>query len=397
MADYDRPHIDVTPLLNARSYKAHQSPGARTFARNREQHGARLSAGLAARSRRLRDAARRRRPFLKGLSRLRGRSSPSRSIRYAKELEIEKPDKGIRQSAAGEEGGRRTMVLHVQDREAQDYLTERVERYRTGDLTEAGNPPLAGVMQPIDDFRPTELADIWREDPAALPDGDGTALWWGLWCWDVFVDDVTGLARALGMQVAPEDRWSTFPDVRVVPVHATRGQVQAMLDLGQPGLAEIGFATDDPAILVDLSGRNRTAWSMTSRVVSSGPEQMCRRSVCSIPGSIVAIRLSSLRWRHRMHRRSTRLGRRRPLWRTGARHAHGGPRAHGDLTGPLADASTLELRHRLESVKFLSPIPRAEDDPANYGAITKAAVALAEERNPDRVRTICSAATNPNR
>ena len=70
---------------------------------------------------------------------------------------------------------------------------------------------------------------------------------------------------------------------------------------------------------------------------------------------------------------------------------------HGDLTGPLADASTLELRHRLESVKFLSPVPRAEDDPANYGAITKAAVALAEERNPDRVRTICSAATNPNR
>ena len=149
------------------------------------------------------------------------------------------------------------MVLHVQDREAQDYLTERVERYRTGDLTEAGNPPLAGVMQPIDDFSPTELADIWREDPAALPDGDGTALWWGLWCWEVFVDDVTGLARALGMQVAPEDRWSTFPDVRVVPVHATRGQVQAMLDFGQPGLAEIGFATDDPAILVDLSGREQ--------------------------------------------------------------------------------------------------------------------------------------------
>ena len=70
---------------------------------------------------------------------------------------------------------------------------------------------------------------------------------------------------------------------------------------------------------------------------------------------------------------------------------------YGDLTGALADASTPELRHRLESVKFLSPRPRADDDPANYGAITKAAVALAEARNPDRVRTICSAATNPKR
>jgi hypothetical protein len=59
------------------------------------------------------------------------------------------------------------------------------------------------------------------------------------------------------MQVAPEDRWSTFPDVRVVPVHATRSQIQAMLDIGRPGLAEIGFATDDPTILVDLSGHEQ--------------------------------------------------------------------------------------------------------------------------------------------
>jgi len=67
---------------------------------------------------------------------------------------------------------------------------------------------------------------------------------------------------------------------------------------------------------------------------------------------------------------------------------------HGDLTGPLADGSTPELRHRLESVKILPPSPRLEDDPANYGAITQAAVAVAETRYPDRARTICSAVTS---
>ncbi|SDY88385.1 Subtilase family protein [Citreimonas salinaria] len=289
------------------------------------------------------------------------------------------------------------MVLHFEDREAQDYLTERVERYRAGALNESGNPPLAGAMQPIESFTPTELVDIWREDPAALPEGDDVS-WWGLWCWDVFVNDVTSLARRLNMQVAPEDRWSTFPDVQVVPVHATRAQIQSLLDLGQPGVAEIGFATDDPAILVYLTGREQECLveNLAERIVWPGEDAP---AVCLL---------------------DTGVNRAHPLiepalapqdtqaveedWSVGDHYdgpGHGTPMAglalHGDLTGSLADASTPDLHHRLESIKFLSPRPRAEDDPANYGAITQAAVALAEERNPNRNRTICSAATNPNR
>lgn len=397
MADYDRPHIEITPLLTAHPYKAHPSPGTRTFTRNREQHGARLSAGLAASF----EAAEARRPPPKahppGVEPGEGAFVTVTFDPAAKELDIEKPAKGLRQSAAGEDNGRRTMVLHVRDQDARDYLTERVERYRIGELTTKGNPPFAGEMQPIEDFSPTELVDLWREDPAALPPADGAASWWGLWCWDAFVDDVTGLARALEMKVAPEDRWSTFPDVRVVPVHATREQVQVMLTLGQPGLAEIGFATDDPAILVDLSGREQDGLvdDLAGRILWPGADVP---AVCLL---------------------DTGVNRTHPLiepalapqdtqaieedW--GAddhdRPGHGTPMAglalHGDLTGPLADTSTRALRHRLESVKILPPTPRAEDDPANYGAITQAAVALAEERNPERRRAICSAVTNMRR
>lgn len=398
MADHDRPHIDLTPLLNTHSFKAHSSTGSRTVERNREQHGARLGAGLNAAF----QIAETRRSQPRSLPRRIGQSEGAFVTVTldpgSKELDIEKPGKGIRQSAAGEENGRRTMVLHVKDRSAQDYLTGRVEEYRTGDLTPAGNPPLASIMQPIDDFSPTELADIWREDPAALPDNDGTTSWWGCWCWEDFVDDVTGLARDLDMQVAPEDRWSVFPDVVVVPVHATRAQVQSMLDLGQIGLAEIGFATDDPAVLINLDGRDQDdlADNLADRIIWPGADVP---AVCLL---------------------DTGVNRAHPLiepalatqdaqaieedWGADDHYdgsGHGTPMAglalHGDLTGPLADASTPRLRHRLESVKFLPPIPRAEDDPANYGAITQAAVALAEERNPDRVRTICSATTNANR
>ncbi|WP_149866551.1 hypothetical protein [Tropicimonas marinistellae] len=257
MADYDRPHVNIERLLTPHSYTAHKPSGGRTNARNRAQHGTRLSDGLVASF----NAAEERRPSAEehppGIEPSEGTFVTIELSPSARELDIEKPDRGIRQSAAGEDQNRRTMVLHLEDQSARDYLVERVDRYRSAPLTVAGKPPLASEMEPIEDFLPTQLLDVWREDPAALPQEGSAQVWWGLWCWEDFTDEVTDVAVALGMQVAPQDRWSTFPDIRIVPVYATRTQVQAMLDIGRPGLAEIGFATDDPAILVNLSGEEQ--------------------------------------------------------------------------------------------------------------------------------------------
>lgn len=398
MADYDRTHVDVTPLLSAHSYKAHQLPSGRTFARNREQHGARLSAGLAASF----ETADARRPlpgaYPSGVTPGRGAFVTVILDPASKEIDIEKPEKGIRQSAAGEDADKRTMVLHVSDQVARDYITERINRYRSGPLTPKDKPPLASEMQPIIGFAPTELMDLWREDPADLPSARGPVSWWGLWCWEDFVDDVTALARALKIQVAPEDRWSTFPDVRVVPVHATRDQMQDFLDFGQPGLAEIGFATDDPSILVDLSGREQDGLveDLAARITWPGADVPV---VCLLDTGVNRAHplIEPALAPEDMHAVDEH-------WEVDDHYegsGHGTPMAglalHGDLTGQLADSSRPRLSHRLESVKFLSPVPRADDDPANYGAITKAAVALAELRQPDRKRAICSAATSPNR
>ncbi len=398
MADYDRPHINIAPFLTPASFTAHQPTGGRTFARNRAQHGARLSNGLFASF----DAAEQRRPsgdeHPPGIQPGEGAFVTIELDPAAREIDIEKPGRGIRQSAVGEDQNRKTMVIHVEDQSARDYLAERVERYHTGQLTDAGNPPLAPEMEPIQDFTPTRLVDLWREDPAALPEAGHLEAWGGLWCWDVFVDDVTEVAAALGMQVAPVDRWSKFPDVQIVPVYATREQIQAMLDIGRPGLAEIGFATDDPAILVDLSGveqdglvddlAGRIQWPGTDVPAVCLLDTGVNRGHSLIEPALAAEDVQTLvtDWQGDDHYGGP---------------GHGTPMAglalHGDLTGPLADQSTPVLRHRLESVKFLSPLPRRDDDLANYGAITQAAVALAEERQPNRRRTICSATTNLHR
>ena len=316
----------------------------------------------------------------------------------ARELNIEKPDRGLRQSAAGEDGDRRTMVLHLEDQFARDYLAARVERYRSGTLTDGGNSPLASEMEPIEGFLPTRLLNVWREDPAALPADESAQVWWGLWCWDQFVDDVAELATALGLQIAPQDRWSIFPDVQIIPGFGTRLQVQAMLDIGRPGLAEIGYATDDPAILVNLAVDEQIglAEDLADRIQWPGRDvpAVClldtgvNRAHPLIEPALDANDVQALvaEWQGDDHY---------PGQGHGTQMA--GAALHGDLTGPLADDSTPVLRHCLESVKFLSPGLRDDDDLANYGAITKAAVALAEERNPDRKCVICSATTNDDR
>jgi len=290
------------------------------------------------------------------------------------------------------------MVIHLADQSARDYLSERVERYRRGRNPKGGNPPLASEMEPIEDFLPTQLLDVWREDPATLPMEGSAQIWWALWCWESFTDEVTELAVALGMQVAPEDRWSTFPDIRIVPVYANRMQIQAMLDIGRPGLAEIGFATDDPAILVNLSGEEQDGLveDLASRIQWPGTD---------VP--VVCLLDTGVNRGHPLIEPALAEGDVQALvedWQGDDHHdgqGHGTPMAglalHGDLTGPLADQSVPKLCHRLESVKFLPPRPRADDDPANYGAITQAAVALAEVRQPGRRRIICSATTDRSR
>lgn len=384
--------------MTPHSYTAHQASGGRTFARNRAQHGERLSKGLIASF----SAAEDRRPiaveYPPGIQPSEGVFVTIKLDPASRELDIEKLDQGIRQSAAGEYQDCRKMVLHLEDRSARKYLAERVDRYRSAPLTGGGKPPLANEMEPIEDFLPTQLLDMWREDPVSLPPEGTAKSWWGLWCWEDFSTDVADVAVALGMQVAPQDRWSTFPDIRIIPVYANRGQIQAMLDIGRPGLAEIGFATDDPAILVSLSGKEQDGLveDLAARIQWPGAEVP---AVCLLdtgvnrghpliepalaPGDVQAVVED---WQGDDHYEG---------------QGHGTPMAglalHGDLTGPLADQSKPVLRHRLESVKFLSPVPRPDDDPANYGAITQAAVALAEERNPHRPRTICSATTNKGR
>lgn len=317
-----------------------------------------------------------------------------------KMLPVERSREGTRQTAEmmDEATGTGHVVLHVSDADAREKLNKAVNDYWRGDLKK-GKVPLASRMEPIEQFRPTVLMDFWREDPAKLPELGAPATWWALWCWEDFAGDIEDFASKLGMQVAPRDRWSRFPDVIILPVHATREQVQWMFDMGTPGLAELGHATDDPSILVNLPGEYQDGLvdDLASRIIWPGAE---------VPA--VCILDTGVNRGHPLIEPALAPNETQTIdatWGADDHHrpGHGtamaGVALHGDLTGPLADASIIHLRHRLESVKVLPPDNLVSDPlgKVNYGAIIQQAVALAEQRNPNRRRAICSAVTNDGR
>lgn len=401
MSDYDRPHIDISPLLNDTPYTAHQPVIPRQYERNRDQHGPKLSSGLAASLIAADDRKRHARDIAPELSADEGVFVTVELHPDARGTVVQPPSEGSRQSSESySEDGRHTVVLHIPDATARSKLTAAVEKYATGDLSEkTSRAPLATRIEPIEGFQPTDVLDLWRDDPATIPVADGPPAWWALWCWEDFTDDVLEVAERLEMNVAPEGRWSHFPDVVVVPVKGTHGQIQSLIDLGRPGLAELGHATDDPAVLVELSGHDQDALveDLARRIIWPGRDVP---AVCLLD---TGVNRAHPLIEPALSEQDTQAV--DPSWGGDDHHrpGHGTPMAglalHGDLTGPLADSSTLELSHRLESIKVLPPdnLVRADEDDVNYAAIIEQAVSKAEERNPTRKRTICSAVTNRNR
>ena len=65
---------------------------------------------------------------------------------------------------------------------------------------------------------------------------------------------------------------------------------------------------------------------------------------------------------------------------------------YGDLESALATGGTVDLRHRLETVKILPP--NGQNDPMLYGEITASAVGKTETHAPRRYRVFCMAVTS---
>lgn len=398
MANYNKPHIDISGRRIKVDYKSNSSARSTKPARERREHGQRLQQQM--------DAA-----YLE-IAQIRANSPPLPADLPAPEgeyltVELARSHRELMAPAAlgpevrqgtvqVAENDARTITFHVSPR-GREILSQLLDEYVNGERTAKGNPPRASLAEPIESIRATRLEELWREEQALLPALGDAATWWALWCARGFEASAAHLGQALGVTVANEDRWARFPEAIVVPVLATRLQIEMMIWSGRGEIGELGVARDNPTVIMDdmrdyqddlindLAGR--ISWPGADVPAVCILDTGANRAHPLIEPALFAVDMQTLDER----------------WGVDDSHpgGHGtgmaGLALLGDLTTPMADLVEPVLSHRLETVKILPPAGWPGHDPVNYGAVTSSAVSLAEGRAPARNRIICCAVTNEDR
>ncbi|NLS07197.1 S8 family peptidase [Rhizobium sp. P32RR-XVIII] len=383
------PHIDVSALLSASPYSGTGSGGSST-PRIRAEHGRKLAHEL--------DVA------LAAITELRG-SDPRLQPADGGYIEVELragsnvdaallwKKKGIRPGATKDANNVRTVALYVPDA-SQEALKQILDDYLNGPLSViAGKPPHSARVEKIEEIRRARLEVFWTDDPAALPGDPHHLMWWAVWAHRENEAALETACERLGLRAAASDRRLYFPEAVVVPVLARRAAIELMT-FATVVVSELRRASDTPVFFLEDAKDSQGAWvdDLAERITWPGSEvpAICILDTGINRGHALIEPALTTADQHAID----------PEWGIDDHHSHGtamaGLALHGDLTSALADQSSRQLTHRLESVKLLPPAGADPNDPNSYGIITQTAVSLAEIAAPDRTRVFCMAVTNQN-
>jgi len=384
------PHIDISAFRTSNEYVGQGGRGS-PDARVRGVHGARLLVELETAF----AASDQARPNDDRLPQAEGSFVEVELRRGAKADELERKNAGVRAAAVTTgDDQQRIVALFVPDN-ARPVLQQILNDYTNGPLNERGNPPHKGRVEAIERIRQARLETFWTDDPAALPQHPQIQMWWGLWCWRSGEVTVDAACEKLGLRTAGADRRLYFPEIAVIPVYATRAEIELLL-FATGEIAELRRASDNPVFFTDTVRDTQHEWSdeYAERVVWPGADVP---AVCVLDTGVNRghALLEPALAAHDLHAVD-------PGWETHDHHPDGhgtamaGLALHGCLTARLGDASEIVLSHRLESVKLLPPNGFDPNEPHTYGVITQSAVSLPEISAPDRKRVYCMAVSNQN-
>jgi hypothetical protein len=306
---------------------------------------------------------------------------------------LENRQQGIEVASVHKEDNVSVATVHVPPRKM-SFLLNRIAKYET-ENTKSGRPKNANLVESIASARLAVVRSFWTDEAGLFPQDD-QAIWWEVWLRCPRGQEGDQIVSAFRQEaVAPIEL-----DSRVV-----RFEERAVLlawcaprDLGnRPGLmdnlAELRKAKEPAGPYVELTPAEQ------AELVH---ELLNRVTAPSVDAPAVCVLDTGVDWEHPLLApgidQSSAFAV-DPNWLTNDHDGHGtevaGLSLYGCLTQLLPTTLSIELTHRLESVKILPP--RGVNDPANYGAITQEAVARAERAFPDRGRAVCMAVTADDR
>lgn len=266
------------------------------------------------------------------------------------------------------------------------YFLRKFEQYAT-EHTKKGARRNRQLVESIAQIRLATLQALWTDPPGEFP-ADRAPFWWEVWLRTSDGAEERRLrdyCHHVGIEVGKERL--TFPGRIVVLVKAKADQLAASLDVLND-LAEIRGAKS-----VALHQMTPAEQAQAARVFVEG----LRAAPSGAPA--VCILDTGVNRHHPLLAASLADGDLHacdPAWRTDDDHGHGTEMAGlallGDLSPIAKSAAPPVLRHRLESVKILSP-GQGYNPPHLYGAITAEATSRVEVQAPERRRGFSMAVT----
>ncbi len=308
------------------------------------------------------------------------------------DLELEGLDSvrvGIELLAVKKVGDKTLATCLVPDGKLPHFL-KIISEYLEKD-TKFGKPKRQSFVDRISEIRAAVLEALWTDDAEAFPRDDGDMIFWEVWLRvgdnrESLLSFFRNHADRIGLEIGSEE--IRFPDRTVLIARGNKVQMSRSANLLNC-IAEVRRAKETADFFSRMSAPEQREWMQDalSRVIwpqSNSPAVCVMDTGINNEHPLLRPALNS----EDMHTYD-------PDWDVADDRGHGtemaGLSLYGDLTDFLAAGESLNLGHRLESVKILPP--RGDNPPHLYGAITSEAISRAEIAAPDRNRVFCMAVT----
>lgn len=272
------------------------------------------------------------------------------------------------------------------------YVTEYLEEKKNKKGKPIDHRPLLNTIQAI---RAAELRALWTDDLSLLPDDPAVLFWWEVWLpvrdqRDAVVADFRKLAELTGCVVSDEQ--VNFPERTVLLMFGSQQQFShSVMTLNC--VAELRRAKDTAEFFDGMGVAEQQEWldDLVRRMRPADADDAVPR-VCLLDtgvnrGHPLLEPLMAASDAHTVE----------PAWGTDDTANHGtgqaGLVAFGDLTDALASTGSVEISHRLESVKLTPADGANEGDAKHHAYLFSEAVGRPEVSAPNRARVFTSAVT----
>lgn len=271
----------------------------------------------------------------------------------------------------------------------ENYFNKKIQEYLEKDNS-SGNAKNKTLVESIETIKLAVVSSFWIGDIANIP--TDTSEWCEYWLRAEATEENEVATQFYSlcdkMQISHKDTCIVFPEKVVVLAKTNSEKIQSLLN--ESGfIAEIRRAPEVASFYTKMYADEAKQWMLDLK----------GRLLIGNEGVYVCVLDTGVNYSHELlkdvlaseHVQSVKVG-----WGTDDRDGHGTEMAglceYFDLEPLLSGMQTVEIHHKLESVKIL-PHDGSNNDPDLYGAITADAVSLAEVANPQVKRVFCMAVT----